>query len=319
MPRSQAAAWPAGHGQAGRDPAAASARGPVNGDSLAGTRPRAGHLPHSAGDRIVPVPAPRIRITRQSLRRLPVTGRCQTTVLAATVIPLALTTILIPFRASVPGTDVALALILVIAVAARGQRPAGAASTASAAACFGVFLTLPGERLASTSRTGIPALVLLLAAGLAVTGIAAWGHRQHAAASRLARYLDSISAAARAAATGDCAATLTRQVCEQLTRLLPVSDCRFQTGTAGIGNPARLLRDGSVQFAGRVLNTERDSLPPGTSIELLAEAGGLLQGRFLLTPAPGAHLSREHLLVSAALADQAGAALSNTRAARPHV
>jgi hypothetical protein len=98
-----------------------------------------------------------------------------------------------------------------------------------------------------------------------------------------------------------------------------VSDCRFQPGTAGIGNPARLLRDGSVQFAGRVWNTERDSLPPGTSIELLAEAGGLLQGRFLLTTAPGAHLSRKQLLVSAALADQVGAAMASARAARPHV
>jgi hypothetical protein len=248
-----------------------------------------------------------------------VTGRCQMTVLAAAASPLALTAIVIPFRASLPGTDVALALILVIAAAARAQRLAGAAATASAAACFCVFLAMPGERLAITSRTGMPALVLLLAAGLAVTGIAAWGHRQHAAASSLAGYLDGISAAARAAATGDCAATLTRQVSEQLIRLLPVSDCRFQAGTAGIGNPARLLRDGSVQFAGRVWNTERDSLPPGTSIELLAEAGGLLQGRFLLTPAPGAHLSREQLLVSAALADQAGAAMAGARAARPHV
>lgn len=291
----------------------------MNGESLVGARLPAGHLPHSDGGRLVAVPAPRIRITRRSLRRLPAAGRHQLTVLAAAACPPALTAILIPFRASLPGTDVALALILVIAVAARGRRLAGAAAAASAAACFCVFLAMPGERLALTSRTGMPALVLLLAAGLAVTGIAAWGHRQHAAAAGLAGYLDGISAAARAAATGDCAATLTRQVSEQLIRLLPVSDCRFQPGTAGIGNPARLLRDGSVQFAGRVWNTERDSLPPGTSIELLAEAGGLLQGRFLLTTAPGAHLSRKQLLVSAALADQVGAAMASARAARPHV
>jgi hypothetical protein len=61
---------------------------------------------------------------------------------------------------------------------------------------------------------------------------------------------------------------------------------------------------------GRVWDIERDGAPPGRDIELLAEAGGLLQGRFLLTAGPGTRPTLEQRLVAVALADQAGAALS---------
>ena len=73
----------------------------------------------------------------------------------------------------------------------------------------------------------------------------------------------------------------------QLTRLLSLSECRFQDGAAGIGHPPRLLRSGQVVTRGRVWDAGREGLPGGTGTELLAEAGGLLQGRFLLTPVPG--------------------------------
>jgi hypothetical protein len=47
-------------------------------------------------------------------------------VLAALVLPLALTAVLVPFRADFPNTDAALALMLaVVAVAANGYRLAG--------------------------------------------------------------------------------------------------------------------------------------------------------------------------------------------------
>ena len=47
-----------------------------------------------------------------------------------------------------------------------------------------------------------------------------------------------------------------------------------------------------------------------------AEADGLLMGRFLMTPVPGAHPTLEQRLVAVALADQAGAALGNARRPR---
>ncbi len=65
--------------------------------------------------------------------------------------------------------------------------------------------------------------------------------------------------------------------------------------------------------AGHAWDTEHEGLPPGRDTELLAEAGGLLQGRFLLTPGPGTRPSLEQRLVAIGLADQAGAALASAR------
>jgi hypothetical protein len=232
--------------------------------------------------------------------------------LAGLAVPLALTAILIPFRSGVPNTDAALALILVVVgVAASGRRLAGILAAVSAAVWFDFFLTMPYERFTINRRTDIETTVLLLAIGVAVTEIAVWGRRQHAAAARRAGYLDGLNTAARAVATGESAGSLTGQVCGQLTRLLSLTGCRYQDGAAGIGHPARLLRDGRVVLGGRPWDIGRAGLPAGTDIELLAEAGGLLQGRFLLTPGPRTRPSLEQRLVAAALADQAGAALAS--------
>ena len=88
-------------------------------------------------------------------------------------------------------------------------------------------------------------------------------------------------------ATGTEPQPLIDQVCGQLTPLLGLTACRFQDGAAGIGNPPRLLRDGRIVTAGQTWDTGHAGLPPGRDTELLAEAGGLLQGRFLLTPGAG--------------------------------
>src|SRR5580658_9401977 len=171
-------------------------------------------------------------------------------VLAALAGPLALAAVLAPFRTGFPNTDAALALVLVVvAVAATGYRPAGYLAAVSAAAWYDFFLTQPFERFAITGRTDIQTTVLLFVIGVAVTEIAVWGHRQHLAASRRAGYLDGITAGARSVARGDSPAALTEQVCGQLTGLLSLRACRFQDGVAGIGEPARLHRDGRVTTA----------------------------------------------------------------------
>jgi K+-sensing histidine kinase KdpD len=239
-------------------------------------------------------------------------GRDRLAVLAGLVCPLALAALLVPFRASFPNTDAALALILVVvAVAASGYRTAGFLAAISAAGWFDFFLTVPYERFSITHRDDIETTVLLLAVGVAVTEIAAWGRRQHGDASRRAGYLDGINTAAKAVATGNEAGALTDQLCTRLTGLLSLSSCRYEHGVAGIGSPARLRRDGRVVRLGQVY----DDLPPGLDTELLAEAGGLLQGRFLLTPGTGATTTTEQRLVAVAFADQAGAALGSARLA----
>jgi K+-sensing histidine kinase KdpD len=225
--------------------------------------------------------------------------------------PLALAAILVPFRTSFANTDAALAMILlVVLIAAIGNRLAGYVAAISAAVWFDFFLTRPYERFTINRATDIVTTALLLVIGIALTEIAVWGRRQHATASRRAGYLDGINDAARAVATGDAPATLTDRIAASLTQLLSLRSCQFQYGVAGIGRPARLRHDGTVVLGSQPYDLRMTSLPAGTDIELLVESGGRLQGRFLMQPSPDAPLTREQLLVAVALADQAGAALA---------
>ena len=52
--------------------------------------------------------------------------------------------------------------------------------------------------------------------------------------------------------------------------------------------------------------------PPDADVELLVEGGGIFQGRFLMTPAPGARPALERRLLAVAFADQVGAALASS-------
>jgi K+-sensing histidine kinase KdpD len=231
-------------------------------------------------------------------------------VAAGLLAPLALSVILVPFRGSFPNTDAALALLLVVvAVAASGYRPAGYLAALSAAAWFDFFLTRPYGEFTITRRTDIETTVLLLVIGVAVTEIAVWGRRQHAVASRRAGYLAGINAAAHAAAVGGSPAALIDQVSVSMTELLTLRSCTFEYGKAGLGRPARLRHDGQVLVGDLVRDVDADGLPDGTDIELLVENSGMLVGRFLMRARPDAHPTMEQRLVAIAFADQVGAAL----------
>jgi len=208
-------------------------------------------------------------------------------------------------------------LLVVVAVAANGYRPAGYLAAVSAAVWFDFFLTRPYERFTITRRADIETTILLLVIGVAVTEIAVWGRRQHAAASRRAGYLDGIHAAAQAVASGASPSVLIDQVASQLTRVLSLESCRFQHGAAGLGQPARMAHDGSVTVAHRAWDVEAEGLPQGTDTELLVESGGVFQGRFLMTPSPGARPTLEQRLLAVALADQVGAALATSHPVGP--
>ncbi len=95
-------------------------------------------------------------------------------------------------------------------------------------------------------------------------------------------------------------------------QLLSLRSCVFQYGVAGLGRPARLHHDGSVTV-GQLRWADGEGFPAGTDVELLVESGGIFQGRFLMTPAPGARPALERLLLAVAFADQVGAALASSR------
>jgi len=240
-------------------------------------------------------------------------SRDRLAVVAALAAPLLLTLILVPFRTSFPNTDAALALILVVvAVAANGYRLAGYLAALSAAVWFDFFLTRPYEELTINRRADIETTVLLLVIGVAVTEIAVWGRRQHAAASRRAGYLDGINAAARAVAAGESPGELIDQVSGRLTELLSLRMCKFEYGKAGLGRPARLRTDGQVVTEQRTWNVPVEGLPSDTDIELLVENAGVFQGRFLMRAKPDARPTLEQRLVAIAFAEQVGAAVAGS-------
>jgi K+-sensing histidine kinase KdpD len=237
-------------------------------------------------------------------------SRDQLAAAAGLLAPLALAAVLIPFRTHVPNTDAALVMLLVVvAVAANGNRLAGYLAALSAAVWFDFFLTRPYERFTINRQIDIETTILLLAIGVAVTELAVWGRREHAAASRRAGYLDGIGVTVEAVAAG-AGAALIDEVSGQLTRVLSLRSCRWQYGVAGLGHPPRLKHNGWVMAGEQTWDVAAAGLPPDTETELLVEHAGLLQGRFLIMPVPGTRPTREQLLVAIALADQVGAALT---------
>jgi K+-sensing histidine kinase KdpD len=229
--------------------------------------------------------------------------------MAALAVPLLFTALLVPIRTGFPNTDAALALMLaVVGVAATGYRLAGILAAVSAAVWFDFFLTQPYERFTIYRTTDIETTVLILVIGIAVTELAVWGRREHLAATRRAGYLEGINAAAEAVASGNSAPGLIDQVCDRFTQILALQACRFEYGVAGLGRPARLQHDGQVTVANRAWDVESDGLPAET--ELLVEAGGILQGRFLLQAQHDSRPALEARLVAVALADQVGGALA---------
>jgi K+-sensing histidine kinase KdpD len=250
-------------------------------------------------------PAESGRLLRRAL-----SSRDRNAVLGALIGPFAITLVLVPFRDSFANTNAALILVLaIVAVAATGNRVAGVLGAMSAAVWFDVFLTRPYERLTIADRADLETTALLLAVGVGVTELAAWGHRQHALADRDAGYLAGIRAAAEAVAAGRSSGDLIDEVSRQLTRVLGLRACRFQYGVAGLGHPARLRDDGQVEWQGAMWDVERKGLPVDTEIELLVENGGRLQGRFVLGSAPDSHPSTAQRLVAVTLAAQVGSAL----------
>lgn len=236
--------------------------------------------------------------------------RDRVVVLVGVLGPFVVSAALVPFRDSFANTNAALVLVLVIvAVATSGNRPAGVLAAVSAGIWFDFFLTRPYERLTIANQTDIETTALLIAVGVGVTELAAWGLRQHALADRDAGYLAGIRTAAEVVASGRSSGDLVREVSGQLMAVLGLRVCLFQYGVAGLGQPARLRDDGRIQWQGADWDVDRKGLPVDCEIEMLVENNGRLRGRFLFSAAPDSRPSIAQRLVAVTLAAQVGASL----------
>jgi K+-sensing histidine kinase KdpD len=93
--------------------------------------------------------------------------------------PFVVTVVLVPFRDILSPTNAALILVLVIvAIAAMGNRVAGLLAALSAVEWFNFFLAQPHGAFLMNNRDDIETSVLLLLVGFGVTEIALSGQRQ---------------------------------------------------------------------------------------------------------------------------------------------
>jgi K+-sensing histidine kinase KdpD len=217
--------------------------------------------------------------------------------------------ILLPFRSSWSNTNVALLLVVVVvAVAAIGNRLAGAVAAVWAAVWFDFFFTLPYYRFSIRSHADITTAVLLLVTGVAVSQLAARARELKAVAITDERYLALIhdaGALAAAAPPEDVA----EHVRSELTGLLNLEGCRFEFGSL-LSHPPRLTEDGTVVADDSRWDVERAGMP--AEAELRVFGNGQYFGRFLLASAPGSRPSLQARLVAVALADQVGRAYSSS-------
>ncbi|WP_248963320.1 DUF4118 domain-containing protein [Sphaerisporangium perillae] len=228
--------------------------------------------------------------------------------MAALVVPLAVCAVLVPFRASIVNTNVALVLAaIVVAVAANGHRLAGALAAVSAAVWFDFFFTQPHHRLTIAKAADIQTAVLLLIVGLVVSQLAARARRMRVIAITDADYLARVHATAELAQSAKTPDVVVAHVTAQLTDLLGLRGCRFEYGTL-IGHPPRLEQDGSVVWGHRRWDVDRLGLPE-EEVELRTFGQGRFYGRYMMDPMPGTFPSLQARLVAVTLADQAGAAL----------
>lgn len=233
----------------------------------------------------------------------------------AVALPMAAGATLIPLRDRIDNTNIALLLVVaVVAVASAGRRTAAAVAALSAAAAFNLIHTKPYWSLRIESSDDIETAVLLLVVGIAVGELALRGRRARMLVAKGQEDLASIHGLGRLVADGEDVDYVLLATSAELTHLLHLVDCRFETESDDERVLPIIERDGTVRWGPTVWRSDRWGLPTdGATIPVIAH--GQPRGRFVLRAPVALPLGKDQLAQAVALADQAAAAL----AARPAV
>jgi hypothetical protein len=126
--------------------------------------------------------------------------------------------------------------------------------------------------------------------------------------------LRSIHGLGRLVAEGEDADYVLLATSAELTHLLHLVDCRFETQGTDDRILAVVERDGTVRWGPTVWESHRWGLPTD-GVAIPVWASGTRRGRFVLRAPVALPFGKDQLARAVALVDQAGAAL----AARPNV
>ena len=223
--------------------------------------------------------------------------------------PLAAAALMIPLRSHVPNTDLALVMVVVVAlVVLPGQRTAALLAGLSAGVWFDFFLTKPYERFSIQRSSDVQTTVLLAIVGVLIGEIAV-RRRQARSDTRTARdEVVSLYVVAEMLTAGSRAEEVVMLVAEQLRDLLFLVDCRFVPGDRDADGPV-LDRSGELHYGQLNWSLATDGLP-NRDVMLPVESGKRRFGTYVLRgPALGVPITQDRRLAAVALSDLAGAAL----------
>jgi K+-sensing histidine kinase KdpD len=218
--------------------------------------------------------------------------------------------VLVPLRAHILNTNLALVLVVVVLGAAvAGGRIAGVVGAVSAALSYDFFLTVPYGSLKIEHGDDIETTVLLAAIGLIAGELVERARRSEAAAIARRRDLERIRRRAELAAGGERPGRLIEQSAQELTELLDLKVCRYVPTPPPEGLP--VFTHDAIRVPGFV-----DDDAPRSAVALPVRAHGRDLGHFLLVfPSEsfglGAPVDVRHAAI--ALADQLGMALLRYR------
>lgn len=234
---------------------------------------------------------------------------------AAALAPIGVAAILVTGRGVLDRADLALILVLVVVgVAATGDRVAAAIAAMSAAASFDFFLTKPYGSLRVSSARDIETTAILLLIALAVGQVAILGRDRRRAAEQAQLDLNRLEQVAAHIALDPAIVPLIDVVERAVAEVLSLTACRFALERPHL---PELRADGRVEtsthtFAGT------DFALPGEGVELAVVGGGAPVGWLRMTPRPRVGVSLESRKVAVALSQQLGAALARTDLERGH-
>jgi K+-sensing histidine kinase KdpD len=217
---------------------------------------------------------------------------------------------LVPLRAHVLNTNLALVLVLVVlAAAVAGGRSAGVVGALSAALSYDFFLTVPYGSFTMERGDDIETTVLLALIGAIAGELVERARRNEAAAIARRRDLERLRRRAELAAGGERPGRLIERSAEELTELLDLKACRYVPTPPPEGLP--IFTHDAIRVPGFVNDDA-----PRSAVALPVRAHGRDLGHFLLvfpTESFGLRASVDVKHAAVALADQLGMALLRYR------
>jgi Domain of unknown function (DUF4118) len=225
--------------------------------------------------------------------------------------PLAVSGILVAFRAEFRPSDAALVLVLVVlASAVLGGRWGGATAAVVSALCFDFFFTRPYYSFTINNRDDIETTIVLLIVGVAVGELVVRARRSRQVAQASRREVEQVRRVSALGAGGEAAGKLIQIMQRELVEALDVRAARFERPPFATVLPR--LGHGSVTIPAQTNGTPQG---PGNEVELPVWGQGREFGRFVLvltTDSTGVSINPDDRALAAALADQLGAALAAT-------